>query len=79
MFLWFGLGVTPEFIQKLFGVPSAIQVDIDRVGLPELNNPISIGIRNIIDEIRIQRHRCMRVSQIKVYVIFMHIHVLVKS
>lgn len=62
MFLWFGLGVNPEFIQKLFGAPSAIQVDIERVGLPELDNPVSIAIRSIIDEIRIQRHRCMRVS-----------------
>lgn len=62
MFLWFGLGVNPEFIQKVFGAPSAIQVDIDRVGLPELENPLSAAIRSIIDSIRVQRHRYMRVS-----------------
>lgn len=62
MFLWFGLGVSPDLIQKLFGAPSATQVDVDRICLPELDNPVSIAIRSIIDAVRIQRHRCMRVS-----------------
>lgn len=61
MFLWIGLGASPEFVQKVFGVPSAIQIDVDRVALPELDNPLSVAVRTIIDEIRIQRHRCMRV------------------
>ncbi|XP_056630676.1 protein transport protein Sec24C isoform X2 [Diorhabda sublineata] len=65
MFLWFGLGVNPDFIQKLFGAPSAIQVDIDRINLPELDNPLSVAVRSIIDEIRIQRHRCMRLTLVR--------------
>lgn len=62
MFLWVGLGANPEFVQNVFGAPSAIQIDIERPYLPELDNPISIAVRNLIDDIRLQRHRCMRVS-----------------
>lgn len=61
MFLWIGLGAKPDFIQQVFGVPSAIQVDIEKIALPELNNPLSKAVRSIIEEIRIQRHRYMRV------------------
>ena len=32
MFLWIGHTVDPELIQKLFGVASAAQIDIDKVG-----------------------------------------------
>ena len=32
MFLWIGHNVDPELIQQLFGVASAAQVDIDKVG-----------------------------------------------
>lgn len=62
MFLWIGLGASQDFIQQVFGVPSAIQIDIDKVYIPELNNPLSIAVRSIIDEIRLEKHRCMRVS-----------------
>ncbi|KAJ8982087.1 hypothetical protein NQ317_011085 [Molorchus minor] len=65
MFLWFGLGVDPDFIQKVFGAPSAIQVDVDRTGLPELDNPLSLAIRTIIDMIRVERHRCMRLTLVR--------------
>lgn len=61
MFLWIGLEANPEFVQKVFGVPSAIQVDIEKVALPEFDNPLSVAVRTIIEEIRIQRHKCMRV------------------
>lgn len=61
MFLWIGLGVKPDFIQQVFGVASSIQVDIEKIALPELNNPLSNAVRSIIEEIRIERHRYMRV------------------
>ena len=70
MFLWVGLGASPEFVQKVFGAPSAIQIDIDRPFLPELDNSLSVAVRNIIDDVRIQRHRCMRVSKKLTFVIF---------
>lgn len=62
MFLWIGLGASPEFTRQVFGAPSAIQIDVERSTLPELDNPLSLAVRNIIEEIRIQKHRCMRVS-----------------
>lgn len=65
MFLWIGLGASQDFIQQVFGVPSAIQVDVDKISIPELNNPLSIAVRSIIDEIRIEKHRCMRVRLLK--------------
>lgn len=63
MFLWIGLGANQEFVQQVFGVASAIQVDVDKVHIPELNNPLSIAVRSIIDQIRLEKHRCMRVSK----------------
>ncbi|XP_076263106.1 COPII coat complex component secretory 24CD [Rhynchophorus ferrugineus] len=65
MFLWVGLGANPEFVQNVFGAPSAIQVDIERPHLPELDNPVSIAVRNLIDEIRLLRHKCMRLTIVR--------------
>jgi protein transport protein SEC24 len=65
MFLWIGLGASPDFIQKVFGVPSAIQVDIEKVALPELDTPLSVAVRTIIDDIRTQRHKCMRLTIVR--------------
>lgn len=65
MFLWIGLGANPDFIQKLFGVPSAIQVNIEQFKLPELDNPVSLAVRNIVEEIRKQRHRHMRLTLVR--------------
>lgn len=65
MFLWIGLGASPDFVQNVFGAPSAIQIDIERPFLPELDNPLSIAVRKIIDDIRIERHRFMRLTIVR--------------
>ncbi|XP_017774073.1 PREDICTED: protein transport protein Sec24C [Nicrophorus vespilloides] len=65
MFLWIGLGANQEFIQQVFGAPSAVQINIDRIKLPELNNPMSEAVRSVIDQIRIQRHRYMRLTLVR--------------
>lgn len=65
MFLWVGLGANPDFVQNVFGAPSAIQIDIERPFLPELDNPLSIAVRKIIDDIRIERHRFMRLTIVR--------------
>lgn len=31
MFMWIGLGVNPDWVRNVFGVPSAAQIDIDKV------------------------------------------------
>lgn len=62
MFMWIGMGANSEFIQQVFGVPSAVQVNIEIMKLPELDNPLSGAVRSVIEQIRIQRHRSMRVT-----------------
>jgi protein transport protein SEC24 len=62
LFLWIGLNVDMEWVQNVFGVHSAAQIDIDRTSLPELDNTLSVRIRSVIDSVRQQRHRSMRVS-----------------
>lgn len=32
MFIWIGLGVNPDWVRNVFGVSSAAQIDIDKVG-----------------------------------------------
>ncbi|CAG2060528.1 unnamed protein product [Timema podura] len=60
LFLWIGLNVGMEWVQNVFGVHSAAQIDIDRTELLEIDNPLSMRIRDLIEDIRIQRHRSMR-------------------
>lgn len=62
MFLWIGLAASPEWLQAVFGVASANQIDVDRPFLPELDTPLSHRVRQIISDIRHKRRRCMRVS-----------------
>ena len=33
MYMWIGLNVNPEWVQQVFGVQSAAQIDIDKVTL----------------------------------------------
>ena len=33
MYLWLGVNVHPEWIQNVFGVQSAAQIDIDKVNI----------------------------------------------
>lgn len=61
MFLWIGLAAPPDFLEKVFGVQSAIQVNIESPTLPLIDNPLNEAVRSVIQQIRVQRHRCMRV------------------
>lgn len=65
LFVWIGLALAPEFTQSVFGAPCAQQIDTDRCGLPVLDNPLSLRVRNIIEDIQAERPRCMRVSSRK--------------
>lgn len=67
MFLWIGLGASPEWLQAVFGAPSPTQIDVERPFLPELDTPMSHRVRGIISAIRSKRHRCMRVSCYNMY------------
>lgn len=65
MFLWLGLALSPQWVQAVFGVPSVVQVDTDRTALPILDTPLNKRITDIISRVRVERHRCMRVSNWK--------------
>lgn len=57
-----GYGLSAEFTQQVFGAQGTHMIDTDRIGLPILDNPLSIRVRGIIDRIQNERTRCMRVS-----------------
>lgn len=63
MFLWLGLALSPQWVQAVFGVPSVVQVDTDRTALPVLDTPLNKRVTDIINRVRMERHRCMRVSK----------------
>lgn len=62
MFIWLGLGLSPEFTQSVFGVQHCQQIDTERGCLPILENPLSKRVRGIIDAIQAERPRYMRVN-----------------
>ncbi|KDR14171.1 protein transport protein Sec24C-like [Zootermopsis nevadensis] len=65
LFLWIGLNVDMEWIQNVFGVQSAAQIVIDRTSLPVLDNALSVRIKLVIDSVRKERHRCMRLTLVR--------------
>lgn len=67
MFLWLGLALSPQWIQAVFGVPSIVQIDTDCTALPVLDTPLNKRISDIINRVRMERHRYMRVSKLKKY------------
>ncbi|XP_014770483.1 protein transport protein Sec24C isoform X1 [Octopus bimaculoides] len=60
MYLWLGHNVSPEWVQMVFGVQSAAQIDIDKCKLIELDNPLSQRIRSIIRIVQQERSRQMK-------------------
>lgn len=63
MFIYLGIGLSPEFTQAVFGAPSTQQVDTERIGLPVFDNPMSKRVRGIVESIQKERTRCMRVKK----------------
>ena len=62
MFLWIGLHVSNDWVQNVFGVNSAAQIDIDSGNLLSLDNPTSVKVRSLINRLRRERPRYMKVS-----------------
>lgn len=62
MLLWVGLGASSEFCKQVFGVPSPMQIDVDKTKIPAFDNPLSLAVVTAIEQIRSERHRYMRVS-----------------
>ena len=57
LFMYIGMAVDPTWIQEVFGVPSAAQIDIDQQRLPDRDTPASQRVRSVITKIRSQRSR----------------------
>ncbi len=55
LFMYIGLAVDPAFVQDLFGVSSAAQIDVERPRLdPSRDSPIAQRVRDIVDVIRLE-------------------------
>ncbi|XP_054266552.1 protein transport protein Sec24C isoform X2 [Macrosteles quadrilineatus] len=65
MFLWLGLTLAPDWVQAVFGVPTVAQVNTDDTKLPELDNPLSQRIQELIAIVRCERHRFMRLTLVR--------------
>ncbi|XP_014484007.1 PREDICTED: protein transport protein Sec24C isoform X2 [Dinoponera quadriceps] len=65
MFLWLGMALSSQWVQGVFGVPSVVQVDTDRTVLPILDTPLNNRITDIINRVRAERHRYMRLTIVR--------------
>ncbi|KAI0237798.1 Protein transport protein Sec24C [Lamellibrachia satsuma] len=65
MYLWIGINVSHDWLQGVFGVQSAAQVDIDKTTLQHLDNPLSRRICNIIEKVRSERHRYLKLTIVR--------------
>ena len=57
LFMYIGLAADPTWIQEVFGVQTAAQIDIDKTRLPAGDTPASQRVRSVIDRIRTERNR----------------------
>jgi len=65
MYMWLGMAVNPEWVQNVFGVQSAAQIDIDQSRVQELDNPLSRKVRSIIQSVQQTRNRHMKLVIIR--------------
>lgn len=65
MFLWVGHQVSPQWVESVFGVPSPAHIDTEQPRLPELSNPISRRVHDVIDYVRVGRPRSMRLTIVR--------------
>lgn len=57
LFLYVGLSADQSFIQDVFGVTTAAQINIDKPQLDEMDNALSKKVREVVDIVRSQRRR----------------------
>uniref|UniRef100_A0A8C7J2W6 Protein transport protein Sec24C-like n=1 Tax=Oncorhynchus kisutch TaxID=8019 RepID=A0A8C7J2W6_ONCKI len=65
LFLWVGANAQQELLSNIFGTPTFSQIDPNMTSLPELDNPFSQRLREIIDSFRSQRSRYMKLMVVK--------------
>merc|ERR1719278_1564248 len=57
LFLYVGLAADPSFIQDVFGVSTAAQINVEMPQLEERDNPLSKKVRKVVEIVRGQRTR----------------------
>jgi len=76
MLLFVGLATNPAWIQDVFGVATAAQIDIDRTRLVERDNPFSRRVCGLISSLTESRTRSMKLTIVrqrdKLEIIFKH-------
>jgi len=65
MYMWIGMNVSADWVQDVFGVQSAAQIDIDKTTLQELDTALSRRVRGIIKKIRSERPRHMKLIVVR--------------
>ncbi|XP_063748485.1 protein transport protein Sec24C isoform X2 [Eleginops maclovinus] len=65
LFLWVGASVQQELLLNIFGTPSFSQIEPNLTSLPELDNPFSQRLREIIESFRAERSRYMKLMVVK--------------
>uniref|UniRef100_G1S465 SEC24 homolog C, COPII coat complex component n=1 Tax=Nomascus leucogenys TaxID=61853 RepID=G1S465_NOMLE len=65
LFLWVGASVQQGVVQSLFSVSSFSQITSGLSVLPVLDNPLSKKVRGLIDSLRAQRSRYMKLTVVK--------------
>lgn len=83
LFIWVGMNAQQELLQNIFGTTSFSQIDPSMTSLPVLDNPFSKRLKEIIESIRAERSRYMKLIVVKqedkVELIFKHFLVEDKS
>ncbi|XP_022248910.1 protein transport protein Sec24C-like [Limulus polyphemus] len=60
MFMWIGMAICPDWLKNVLGIEASDRINVDKISLPQLNTPLSLRIHDIIESIRKERQRCMR-------------------
>ncbi|XP_032825044.1 protein transport protein Sec24C isoform X1 [Petromyzon marinus] len=65
LFLWVGISVPHDLLKALFNVDTFGQIDGEMTMLPVLDNPFNKRVRDMIDSIRAERPRYMKLMVVK--------------
>merc|ERR1719209_2383587 len=63
--LFVGLAADPQWIQDVFGVATAAQIDIDKTKLQERDNPLSRRVYSIYNQVTADRSRTMKLTIVR--------------
>eukprot|EP00128_Syssomonas_multiformis_P002141 Colp12_sorted_trinity150504_noHs@25632 len=65
MQMWLGRAVDPQWLEQVFGVASPQALDVTLTDLPVLANPLSQRVRDIVEQVRSERERFLKLDIIR--------------